>query len=324
MTEKPKNPGSSEERLERLLRVWGAEQAVSEEESSLGRSPAPVAMVTPRLLRWSLLAAAASVVFCTAGAIFFLTTPARQPAQQAASPAPALPTTRPADAMASQLAEANRKLSADLAAMRQDHEAEKANVELRLVQLQRELAFTVASRKEAMQLAVQATTQVDELATLTRTLQQRIDALTVAERTAVAQLDARKVVIDRLEESLRAQRTAMIAQFQSVYLPGGGTMTARQQAIKRNRLTERAADVRKLARDEDATKTIEQLEVWLTRIELLDPANASAARTLAGQAPGAKLVGQIEQALLAKRQPREVETWLLECELVLLNIEGTG
>lgn len=312
-------------RLERLLRRWGAQKAA---QAAAGERPAcrPPAPPARRLLLWSVTAAAASLLFCVGGAVFFLRGLAERretTGAHVALPVPTLQATVPSVPLADKQA-----VERELAATRTRLQGEIDRLNTAHAAALAELEKTISARTALLRSAeMQLTTQADEMwlaKVRVGELDRRIATLTAEQQGTMVQLVERTNEIGRLTGQLNDQRLVLLRQFQAVYLGGQGSLAARQQAIRTFRLADRLAAVRKDAHGEQAGRVIDQLDVWLTRIVLADAANPAVARPLARQAGSAGLAPLIEQLLVGGDQPAAVSNWLLECELVLLNIEAGG
>ena len=320
--DEPKNKPA--DRLEKLLRIWGAEQAVAQEDADLGPVPVPRALRRPLLaaLPWltgrRVLAGAAIAAGLLLGGIglgFILNADQSGRNIVAAS--------RPDDPLP-RLRQANVKLAGDLDQTQKDL-ARVDQARLRLVDQKEQLDAIV--KEQARQLAVfkaDLAPRVERAERATTQFGEQIAQLKSEQGRSAVLLGERQLQVDQLAGKLRAERPALLVQFQLAYLGGATTLAARQQSARHNRLVDRYGDVRKAIKDDGAGKLADLLEIWLTRLDQADTSRAESASDLIRQGSQADLPAKIEQLLAAANQPPEVRTWLLECELIFLHLDAAG
>ncbi len=334
-------PDNTNDRLERMLRRWGADEAAQ------AASPGPVPAARRRavlgpVLRYSAVAAGTLLVASLAWVII-------QPSASREGPAHGVAQTQPADEriarLDAQLATVRTELEQARGQLAQTKEALEAGRQQfeRKLQLLREdfdgqkRSLLASFAKERQGLREALTRREGELAAagkaLTEAAAQRDDArrkLTVA-ATELARRSDTHARLARQRDALQSQLTAvraadaaMLADFQRSYLaaaaPNEHGVVARQSASRRARMVERARVVRQLARTESTRQLVDRLEVLMLQLDLLNAADPRAARSFAQVVPADGLGADIEQALAGGGELPEVRSWLVEARLILTGV----
>jgi len=356
-------PNNTNERLERLLRAWGAEEAER-------TAQAPAAFVPPSagrpraltiVLRW--LPAAAAAVLLVAAAAFYragLQAP-REGTTAGLRPSTSRPTTaaddaelrrlrRELDVARTQLAERDRRLDGlaglpgqltDLQEQLQRHEGEakKLQADLRaatkakgdmanqLAAAETRLTVLEGEKKALAATAAELPKAQSRLADVQDRLAaaaREVEAARKRDEQVVAELAAARQEAQRLA----ARHEAAMAAFQRTYLamaaPGEGGLAARKTAVKSRRMLERLAEMPTDAESEPTRRVLARLEVVLTRLELLDAGRADAEGAFAKLLGGGELDRQIDDALVSGGASPPVRTWLFEARLILTGAGHAG
>lgn len=350
---------SQPERLESLLRRWGAQEAasaapVAEKLAATGSSaPTAAGAAAPhsRPAWWrgaGWLAGAAAIVGGLYLAYFL---GAAQPgdghhvaATQPGNSPPGL------GQYLAPLGDDLNKTRQDLADVRrqlQDAHEKAAGLSL---QIQQEQAKSAALAQE-VERAKAVAQQRDELAEQLRQLrhEQQNSAIALAEAQKQVErlretLVASQADVTQLErasteamenqrrlraemESMRARQETLLARLAGAYLgvePGLAGLTVRQQAAQKARLLQRLAEVRPAVREASTRQLLARVEVVLTQLQMLDGARPAAAADFANLLRRGDVVGQLTHAVLAQTEPPLVLDWLLEARLVLTGAERVG
>ncbi|MFW5798261.1 MAG: hypothetical protein ACOCXX_01275 [Planctomycetota bacterium] len=339
-----------DDKMEQLLRRWGADEAASGVEVPEMQGIGPRRSVGRRLARWGVLASAAAVllVVCAFAVSQFLQMSDNVPPPKPAVPdaggtgfAQRSPEIDKLQTQVEQLQEKNTLLGTQLAEARASAEAAK-DLEAKLAAAQAELD---AARKR---LAQQGTVDADalkkqlaaeklaaaelekNLADCRRTvkqLEEKVTALTAGRAKLVEQLAA-------LQKGESTRLMWMLLTAQRAYLGGRPSLARRKAAVVGNKLTCRVAEVKpkadpvvrgerppaiKDARQE-VVRLVDQLEVVLTLLDLLeanDPEKVSEFRKLVEQSD---YVRRIDAAMLQPGVDADLAVWLFEVKLVLLGV----
>lgn len=335
-----------DDRMEQLLRRWGADEAASGVDVPEMQGIGPRRSFGRRLARWGVLASAAAVllVVCAFAISQLLqvsdnVTPAVPGAHRFTSPE--VPGIEKLQARVEQLEENNSLLATQLAEARASAEAAKA-LETKLAAAQKELD---AARKQLAQqgsvdsdalkkqlaaeklAAEQLETDLAECRRMVDQLEEKVTALTAGRAKLVEELAA-------LKKGESTRLAWMLLTAQRAYLGGKPSLARRKAAVVGNKLTCRVAEVKpkvagpvrgdqppavKDARQEVA-KLVDQLEVVLTLLDLLevnDPEKVSEFRKLVEQSD---YVRRIDAAMLQPGIEAELAVWLFEVKLVLLGV----
>jgi hypothetical protein len=345
MAQKPNNP---DERLERMLRRWGAEQAAD----AAAPPPMPAARPDrPGGWMWRWLPAAAAAVFLVAGGVFFYLA-RHQPAGMVTLPEQEVASLRTGAARdreelaktrglleksAQEIAEKSRLADA---LARQYEDAQRAaagaarlqaDLTVREGELQTALAKMEVLNKQVEAGAASAT----ELATARADLKDARTKLLAASDLATAFEKARtqtqvdlRLARDELG-TLQADREKLLADLQRVYLAGeatptkGSPLALRQAALRRNKLLDRLAAIRATDSAASAGELLDRLEAVLTKLDLLDRSDPAASAAFAALLAKGRFVEQIDTALAAA-VPSDMRTWLLEARLILMGADHVG
>lgn len=333
------------ERLESLLRRWGAHEAVRQADVSHLSAPVPRRGRRPSpALRWMPLAA--SLALCAvAAALFFAAQNGKIPAIQAG-----LTGSDPADKKRIE------KLAADLAALRtklgkmeeQLAKTEDDLAEAKIALLNKparrtdneiealvEKRVAEAVKKYKVQLAAEGLTNEKRLAELKRLLdeaykgrdQARIDLAEAKGRFAQERAQHEKERSELAERlaTLKAETLflakALATTVQNAYLsgaaPGKEGYEARQHAARKNRLLDRCAELRPTLRSAERRKAFDAIEVLLTRLDLLDVHDEAAVARFRALLKRADVMRTIRAPGDAEGAAPAVDEWLLEVRFVL-------
>ncbi|MDY7010861.1 MAG: hypothetical protein SVV80_08945 [Planctomycetota bacterium] len=353
MNEKNHEP---DERLERMLRRWG----VAESARRVGVPPMPE--MTPQrrwktiLLRWGPPAAAAAMLLVAVG-LFVITftgndtSPAQEDVENLKAELAQVRT---------ELARARKELETS----RENHASELAQLEARFRQEKEKLLGEADRRitalrnniaqKEARleQVAGELDKTLKRLASADAERKRLLKSAQNNERTrirlaaAVSELDRvnrkyRQVLTDSQKVqselvALKARNKTVFDDFQRAYLSAaaaaGGMenpgrridLAVRQSAARGAALLERCAELRSLVPTTDTGRLMDRLEVVLTRLELLNPADVSEAEAFASLVRRGGLVREIDAALSEGRRSADVRTWILEARMILEGAENVG
>ncbi len=341
--------GEHNDRVEGLLRGWGAAEAAENAAAKAG--PAPTMVRTrvgwrawvPTMAAAALLAAAVGL---TALGVF---RGGDEPRPAGGANADALATQL--GAAREELAEVRRQLARAEAAAEDRREAFNAEVR----RLERELAEQKAAMEaeadpelaELRQTVAEQRGAIERLAADLRVARQEADehrtaladAGAEAERLR-ARLAEQSASIDRLAAETAAvagelrdlqavgRRYADLAKaMEHVYLAasvphdaGLGTVKA---AARRARLAPRAAAVRDRATGA-AGRVVDAVEVVLTRLDLLDTRDPGEVQSFASLVRRGRVIERIEAALASGEVGPEVRAWLLEARLLLARLNHVG
>jgi hypothetical protein len=350
MTEPTSEP---DERLERMLRQWGADEAGRGEASAPAEPAEPTQRKGGWPLRWLPLAAAAALL-AAAMATFEAGNDTRP------GGAPDLGRLRDeVSALRQELSGARERATAaeqSAATLASRLEGQKSEYEQRLAELRSRLAVAgpeklAEARARADRLHDQLLLRQQEVQDLTGELAetQRMLADARDEARRVARLegalaDVRRRLASAVEEmermhreqqDIRQARQALQAElqrleirhaslwrdFQRAYVGSGGgriALDARQRALERHRLLLRAPGVRPLVRSAETAELVDRLEVVLTRLMMLPPGDPDAERAFDRLVEEAECIPRIEAVLAGGGEPEPVRTWLVEAKLVLM------
>ncbi len=379
MNEEAKKPG---DRLEGLLRRWGAEEANARAQPP----PAPAVELPPsptsRGPAWGYLLAAAAGIIVGATAFYFYYRGDQREFSRAKSQL-AEKSDQLAEAQARgiqlsyQLGQAQKDKAAVEGALAEAQQSLAARAEAqaesaRLVALQQQLQSQKADADQAKQQLAEASGQLQakqtELADAQKSFAQRTQAqkdladaqvkqLQEGLRDQRAKLAAATAEIASAGESaakaraeqkqveaqlaqFKARHEAALASYQQAYLArhaaeepagraapapqaayGSTSLLARQEAARRNNMLQRYAQLGSSLRGEPARRLAATLEVLLTRLEMLDPADRVGVTAFGGLVRDSGLGERIDELLAAGTEPPEVRAWLMEARLILTGAE---
>ncbi len=338
----------TDEKMDRLLRKWGAEEAVRQARVDYLRRPTPRrAVPAPSVWQWLPLAASL-VLIGGAGVLLLVTQPAasssaaeverlREALESAErkwkTAAEAFSELRAERERLADIAADSQKLLAAAQAELRAKASEAADQAGRLAaaaeqvrEMTRALSEADAALKaarEQLNLREQETTELRRAAESARAAQEEISRL----RAQIAQqkegIDAalldKKILANRVS-ALQAERDTMRTMLRRFYIAavvGATGLSARQAAARHHRLLERFGELRGAIRSAEVRKLADQVEIALTRLALLDPARPSDVDGVASFVEQASLCIRIDDVLAAAEESAAVRSWLLEAQLVL-------
>lgn len=329
------------EKVEGLLRRWGAREA--EQQSEAGsppiREPRPVRS-WGALRRWGTLAAA---VILVAVLLVQVLVPQLQYAREEASIPPArlersvwmlelteeLEAARTALAQSEeQLAQQKQNFEEQIGQLKKTFEADKAEL-LAKVQEQTTALAAIAAEKQALESSVVAKakeheTEIAYLAAELIAAREEIAGVRQSQEEAV--LAQRKAQEDL--KALQDQQTTMLAMMQRTYRASsavnGQGYRVRQEAARQNRLINRGMKLRDTAPDQKSQRLFDTLEVVLTRLEMLDVEASSDRSSFARLLRETDLLAQINAILRDWDEPSAARTWLIETKVLLMGAEDAS
>jgi septal ring factor EnvC (AmiA/AmiB activator) len=331
-----------DDRVEGLLRQWGAEEATRLADTAAAPAFAP----RPRapwaaLRRWAPLAAASLLL--AASAAFFVAARSGADADLERLRARLDQATQDLDHARSGLAEVQRDsgrqstdFQQELARLRTDLEAQKADLarqaETRALALTRSLQDKQQLLDDALRELGQRQKEVTDLQHKLAENDASLGQLRTAFADTTARLrqsseeadDARRDAETRLA-ALQEQHSAMLAILQDVYLAAGTppqqAILARRTTAAQSRLIERCHELRGTAVSPTARELFDSLEVLLTRLELLDVKDPAQRGSFTALLAATDLTRKINSVLLDEKEDVRVRAWLLETQLVLAGVE---
>jgi len=330
------------ERLERLLRQWGAEEAVRQEQGAAQRLPPPLP-VPAAAWRWVPLAAGFALFAVGVG--FLLVAKAEVPKSGALYMAQA--TQEVADAKAL-LAEAQRLLdeqrtAAAVSAARADElqqalesgktAAAKTNERIadlaaRLAEKQTALDEAAAGLKDRDAQLAQLKTDLAAARGQIVKLRTGLDAGSAAVRRAEESAAAAQRNADNRIKAVEVQQAMMMNLLARVMAPGGtpgeADVRAIQAAARDSGLLGRAATLRDRISNDSVRRLFDTQEVLLMRLMLLDAGDKGELRALAEVVRSMNLGPQIAEVLRASADNPEVGAWLIESQVLLMGIQRAG
>ncbi len=348
----------ADEKMDRLLRNWGAEEAVRQARVDYLRPPAPRRAV-PAPSVWQWLPLAASLILVGGAAIILLVTqPGASPSATAADVERVRQAVEAAERkwnaaeealtgaraererLAGSIRESQQSLAAAQAELRAkaseaaDHAAKLTAAAEQVREATRALSDSEAALKaarEQLNLREQETAELRKAAEGARAAEDEVSRLRVhvaqQNENIASMLSDKRILANRLS-ALQSERDVMRTMLRRLYIaaaaPGATGASARQTAARQNRLIERYGELRGAVRSPAVRKLADQVEVALTRLELLDPARPPEVDGLASFAAQTDLCARIEEVLAAGEEPPAVRSWLLEAQLVLTEVKGEG
>ncbi len=360
MNEKNHNP---DERMDRILRKWGADEASRQVNIPPMPELTPQRRWRTILLRWGPPAAAAAMLLVAAGLFIGgrsgdVTAPVAQEQEdvraikmQLVQARTDLQEARAALSQAdSRHAGEVERLNTEIAAMKKDFQNEKEN-------------FLAGAEKQIADLNRIVKTQNEKLETITGELEksgealaaakERYDKLIIKGGKARAQLAAavselgrvgktyRRTLADSQKvqaelSTIKIRHRSVLANFQRAYLSAAATaggmeqprrridLSVRRSACRGAKLLARCAEIRPSVQADPTGRLVDRLEVVLTRLNLLNPADPAEARAFAALVRRGELVKKIDETLATGRQRADIRIWLLETKLVLEGAENVG
>jgi len=343
-------PNDNQDRLEQMLRRWGAEEAA--EQVEVGPPPAlPGRRRASAIWRWGPVAAAAALLIAACGLLLLRpiggrpSTEAIETRRSLSGQADRSAAVDEVAALERRLAESERQLNDVRAARQADKDAyekvmaaalgENAKMLGELSELQAEIQRKLAAKDAALAAAnTKAARLAKQIAAaggrddITR---KRLKAATdelasLVKRQRQAEL-ARRGAEKRLAEAASRHRATM-ARLQRRYLAlagqGHSGLAARQVAARQADLLVRLRAVRAGTNNEGTRRLLARLEVALTRLDMMDPSSAAAAEGLARMVREGGFAKRIDAALSALGESEAVMAWLLEARLILTGGDGGG
>lgn len=318
------------ERLDRLLRRWGAEEAAGQADVSHLEAPIPLRAPRPGAF-WRWMPVAASLVLLAGTAVVLYGNRAYGPVMRHEQG-----TALTQDELArlrterNKLAASDRELRGALAETQERLQDAEHNLQQAAERLAEQSKENDRIRKQIAELTRAVAAKQDDLAKaadlLKRREQQISDGLTeIAElRHSVDKLSAeRRDVADRLA-ALRAERFAERAMLQRLYLaaaaPGAEGIRARQLAARKNLLLLRCGQLRLGVRSRTTEELFDVLEVLLTRLDLLNTSDQDAIESFLALVRRTAPASRIEKALEQGEEDAAVREWLIETQLVLTGV----
>jgi hypothetical protein len=339
-TDKPEN-----ERLERLLRRWGAEEAAGEESAAAPpmARPRPVASA----LRQYAPLAAAAVLFVVAAGLFYasrsnssaLSSGADEPEGGVSQLKVDLQQTRAALAQAQASLDAQKKASAgEVALLRKQADLEKAGLQAALDARAQEYATASAAQNADLKtLTGRSTTQAGEIATLQARQKEQADLREELLKQYNGLLAEKARLRDEAEMARAAQQTSesrlATAQSDQATLETlvqkmllamemhEEPLQARQAAARQSLLIRRVAQIRLQVSDPETRRLLDTLEIMLTQLDLLNPADAAEVQAFSRQVRQADIPRRVGTVLQNAQVSSAVRSWLVESEVVLVGVD---
>lgn len=342
-------------KMDRLLRNWGAEEAVRQARVDYLRPP--VRRVAPAPSLWQWLPLATSLVLVGgAGALLFLTRTAasssaaeverlREEIKSAErkwkSAAEALSELRAdRDRLADSAAESHKLLVVAQEELRAkaselaDQAARLAVVTEQVREMMRTLAETdtaLKAAREQLNLREQEITELRRKAENAGRAQEevsRLRAQVVQQNESISAATADKENLASRVSALQAERDVMRTMLHRLYIAAAGAgatgTPALQTVMRHNRLIERFAEFRSTIRSPEVRKLADQVEIALTRLALLTPTRLSDVDSMASFVAQTNLCARINDVLAAAEEPAMVRSWLLEAQLMLAEINNNN
>lgn len=339
----------NDQRLEAMLRKWGAQEAVT--RASAGATPAlPVAPL--RRARWAPLLAAAAVVLAAGAAV--ITVLQRQNDLQVAADH--------SRGLEESLQEAKSSLGAKIEAAQQAQARRINELSLSKVGAEKMWADMVAqSEQKIASLTAELSQKEALLAKANADLTPAQSQLTLAGRRladANAELDKDRAEIENgrkelalvrdefnrlrklYDESLegaatkpgvideaRARTAAAWDDFARAYLdataPDETGFRAMQVSARQSKMVERCTKLRAAAKAEPARKLLDKIETVLTRLELIEPGNFEAEDSFRSLLNSSNVLKEIETALDAGPEA-PTKSFLIEAKLIFSGAQRVG
>lgn len=332
------NPQGSD-RLERLLRQWGAEEDARRQPA--GAAPVERSRRTRRmatLARWLPVAASLALFAATAGLVIGFR--ALAPGGAGADSLRAeldrtvgeLNQARTAIAEAARLLNDEKRQRADeVASLRRDLNAQKAalaakppqdqaalqNLAARLEERDKAMAALQRHMEERAGVLLELRKQCDGLAAETARLRKAEESAVAAQREAAAKL-----------ASVETQQASVMAMLQRAVLaeaaPGGEGIRALQKAARVSGLLRRGAELRGTVPDAAVQRLFDTHEALLTQLDLLDTSDRSEMEAFVRRVRAMPLGLLLDEALRSTDQAPAVRAWLIETQWLLAGIKRAG
>ncbi|MGC9454218.1 MAG: hypothetical protein ACP5HU_05085 [Phycisphaerae bacterium] len=349
-----------EDRLQRMLQRWGAEEAVRESRAADAERPRK----KRPLLRWLPAAIAAGLLLASLVTFHLASRRGERNTETAGANA---------------REQNGRDLRRELAALREELSSTHAEADAARERAERLAEQQAAHRRQLDELRAQldaadptaladAQREVErlseqlqqerqrseelaaELASARRRLEGTLDVAERAEQLQVRvdELAARLAETDRElrraaerekellagQGDLRAEleglanrHAALLRDCQSAYLGWSDrpvVLGVRQSAVSENRLLQRASRVRQMAGSPETAELIDCVEVVLTRLMMLPSESPAAEETFGRLLKQTDCLARIDAALASPAGPRALRAWLTEAKLVLMGAGNVG
>lgn len=138
----------------------------------------------------------------------------------------------------------------------------------------------------------------------------------------------RREAISRIKAQQQARERAQQRRMLAIYLrtPAGSPieLPAIQQAVRMNRLLDRAKALRALCRSNEGRAMIDRAEVILTQLSLQNPDDLTRVASLAKLVRSSKLVESLQEQAKDSRTPPAVAKWMTEVALVLSGVSDVA
>ncbi len=233
--------------------------------------------------------------------------PIQKPPQREPAPTPSLATLRN-----------------QLQAVRQERDRARRQRDEALAKVQT-LRERQAARTAEMQSRLRAEQdRVERLQTALDRLGKQVESLQT-QRSA----DAEKIMVLREElAAVHHRKTARYDRVLGAYLsalaPGQEGLQALQTAARAGRLLKRCTKLRQQAKAESQTRTLDRVEVFLLRLEMLDTDDVSAMVAFENQVRTSGLARDVDAVLTSKHAGKPMRSFLAEVSLVLVGVERVG
>ena len=138
----------------------------------------------------------------------------------------------------------------------------------------------------------------------------------------------RREAISRIKAQQQARERAQQRRMLAIYLrtPAGSPieLPAIQQAVRMNRLLDRAKALRASCRSNEGRAMIDRAEVILTQLSLQNPDDLTRVASLAKLVRSSKLVESLQEQAKDSRTPPAVAKWMTEVALVLSGVSDVA
>ena len=138
----------------------------------------------------------------------------------------------------------------------------------------------------------------------------------------------RREAISRIKAQQQARERAQQRRMLAIYLrtPAGSPieLPAIQQAVRMNRLLDRAKALRASCRSNEGRAMIDRAEVILTQLSLQNPDDVTRVARLAKLVRSSKLVESLQEQAKDSRTPPAVAKWMTEVALVLSGVSDVA
>jgi hypothetical protein len=327
------------DRLERLLRQWGAEEGARREEPA---APPPALLRASRppspLVRW-LPVAAAFILFALAiglsdrDAVKRLESELARANADLASAHTTLEGLK-RDARASNAAAGTTTASTgtDLGGFEAGRTAGIAAAEAEVAGLRKALAEKQALLDRVVNATSTAATPEDARLAV---MKAQLDALTaevtagkdamrkIGESSEAAKRDAEKKI--RALEGEQAQALALFQRVtQAARMKPDEALRTLQKTARDSQLIRRGTELRDTVPSEAVRRLFDTQEALLTQLDLLDPSNAGEFESFLQRVRTTDLGAQIAEALKSIDGDPAVRAWLIESQLLLSGVQRAG